>query len=837
MIRRLLPHLSMVALVGGLAVVSWQSLRVLQHPPTQEDLKLHSADRVLGYRVHSNSGPRFLLDGGKLKLRMSSSALVSLVGGYDPAIDFTYRIRLSISLHQKPLWQSDIAITSRQSKADLVDGVWSQEGTWSQEGLQFTDERITIVDLPEVPVDSILELRLVGDGEAVVRAFLSNPRDAAARERAALRWDDQLKAELLRSSTYVPWSLLEPMEQDHRLRSRWQRLSALGEDGVDFQTRTVFFSGFRAPQFSGDAQGIELSRERAIAVNVLGPARLAVAPLPGSITPFRVQTVGAKHQEWASGSEPLVLDVGAGVMTVLVTTDSPEPTLIRVRADHKRWIIPDERRVATPTDHIVPDRVRIPLIVVGPNTVAKVPVYPPVEAGLLGRALRVDARLIGVPSEPFAMAMTPATITVTFRGGDGSSLGSDTITVTETTSKLDRVEWIGTVRAVAEPATFRLIAPVEATAIEVSADRDVAVSFYRWFPGPLEREQPYTDPPNQELTWRYAPLLHRSWYAAAPTNHEQLARDRRLAQLEAQVRLDVKVADDLPASLADQARGTGKAPAYESLRVLGAEQQRGREAVDREDVNAVVREWEPGALTELALRTPRMLEFRPKLTTRPRVTWAAPSTALGSAAVVTIDGKPTTIPLGTIFGSAQLPPIGPGTHRVSVDAPAKTQVWINRPPATDRWGIYRDRTLYALGRRPVTTYVSQAPGEQIHIYAVVYAWADSAVRVRLTIDGGKPKRREGVTLRLSDAEVEVNLPPTRGQAARLIDLGGTWAGTPRVVHLGLLDDLAPGNHRVDVAVLEGPPSWIRLVATRHAPAPNRPPASTKPPAGLPKGVR
>ncbi|MGE0868472.1 MAG: hypothetical protein AB7P03_07920 [Kofleriaceae bacterium] len=837
MIRRVLPHLSMVALVGGLALVSWQSLRVLQHPPSAQDLKLHGADRVLGYRIHANRGPRFLLDGGRLKLRMSSAYLVTLVGGYDPAIDFTYRIRLSISHRDKPLWQSDIAITSRQSKADLVDGVWSQEGTWSQEGLQFTDERITIVDLPEVPVDSILELGLVGEGEAVVRAFLSNPRDAAARERAALRWDDHLKAELLRSSTYVPWSMLEPMEQDHRLRSRWQRLSALGEDGVDFQTRTVFFSGFRAPQFSGDAQGIQLSRERSIAVNVLGPARLAIAPLPGSTTPFRVQTIGTKHQEWSSDGPPLVVDVGAGVMTVLVSTDAPEPTLIRVRADHKRWVIPDERRVATPTDHIVPDRVRIPLIVVGPSTIATVPVYPPIEAGLLGRALRVDARLISVPTDAFSMAMPPATITITFRGPDGRSLGTETITVTETTSKLDRVEWVGTVRAVAEPATFRLIAPTEASAIEISADRDVAVSCFRWFPGPLEREQPYTDPPNQDLAWRYAPLLHRSWYAAAPNNHEQLARDRRLAQLEAQVRLDVKVPDDLPAALADQSRGPGPAPSYESLKLLGAEQQRGRELVDREDVNAVVREWEPGAMTELALRTARALEFRPKLTTRPRLSWAAPSTALGATAVVTIDGKPTTIVLGTLFGSAQLPPTAPGTHRVSVDAPPKTQVWINRPPASDRWGVYRDRTLYALGRRPVTAYVSQAPGEQIHLYAVVYAWAQSAVRVRLAVDGGKPKRREGVTSRLSDAEVVAELPPTRGQAARLIDLGGTWAGTPRVVHLGLLDDLAPGNHRIDVAVLEGPPSWIRLVATRHAPAPDRPATPARPPAGVPRGAR
>ena len=61
MIRRVLPHLSVLAVLGALVAISLHTLAVLDGPRSPIQHKLERAERVLAYRVTAARGPR---DGG-----------------------------------------------------------------------------------------------------------------------------------------------------------------------------------------------------------------------------------------------------------------------------------------------------------------------------------------------------------------------------------------------------------------------------------------------------------------------------------------------------------------------------------------------------------------------------------------------------------------------------------------------------------------------------------------------------------------------------------------------------------------------------------------------------
>lgn len=804
MIRRLLPHVSVLAVLAALIALTLHTLAVLDQPPSANQHKLDDAARVLAYRVTATRGPRFLLDGGRQQLRLSSVAVIPPPAAFDPEREIIYTFALAVHYGGRELWHADVAVTSRQSKQGWTGTAWEREGSWSLDGTQLTDERITIVDLPQLPVDAVLEVLLAGDGEALARVFRYAPRDAPARERAALRLDDDHEAELLRASTYRPWSTLDPMERDARLARRWQRLSATGEDGVDFETRALFVSGFRTAVAHLETEGFEIARDRAAVVNVMGPAHLVIEPVGAVRDAYRIDTRGATEKTWLSPGEPLAIDIAPGATSVILSTSAAEPRGFKIHGDHERWIVSNERRAATPGDLIVPTRVRIPVIVLGAAATAIVPCYDAATVGTVGELLRVDARVVGAPG-------APATITATFRATDGTVLVTQQLALAPPAAPFERLEWQGTSTAISEPSSFRIVTPPHVARVELTADRDVAVVLSRWLPGTLEREAPYDAPPSDTARWRYAPLHQRIWFAAAPANYDDLALARRVGQLAAQVRIE-----PARAQLAD-GETASEVPVYETLAVVGAERQRAREPVDAADENEVIRTWPPGSLTALRPRQPRTFSFRAAVPTRPRLHWLAPPSAVGAEIVVKVGATAIPIGLATANGSAALPDIAPGTHRVVVEAPPAVHLWLDRPPVGDRDGLFRSRTLYRVGKRPAAVYVRQRAGEQVHLYAIVYAPDRTpAPTIRIAVDRGRPARRTGIVEHVTIAEQISTLPPPRGPGARLVDLGGRSAGSPRVVHFGLLDDLAPGQHRVDVAVVSGSPVWLRVVATRDA---------------------
>jgi hypothetical protein len=238
--------------------------------------------------------------------------------------------------------------------------------------------------------------------------------------------------------------------------------------------------------------------------------------------------------------------------------------------------------------------------------------------------------------------------------------------------------------------------------------------------------------------------------------------------------------------------------------------------VPAEELAQVLAAWPPGALAAIAPGTERVFEFPPAIASRPRLSWTADASAVGGELAVTIDGARVMVPITTARGGADLPRIAAGRHRVRIDG-AALALWIDRPPA-DGARVVRDRTLYRLTLDGLRVRVRQRAGEDVHVYAIVYAARPDPspqTTIVMTVDGRRPVRRAGVSKRITMAEVRVPLPAARRSApAVLVDLGGAPAGLPRSVGIAILDDLEPGLHEIDLnRVGGGDGAWVRFVTT------------------------
>jgi len=828
MIRRWAPYLALIVLLGGIGGVSAITVKALHHELDPGEAKLRAADRIIGYQVFADRGPLFRLRGGPTRLKLVSNAVVD--GRYDPERVTSYGFRVTVRDGVRDVWHGDVFIQSRESKARW-DGVrWQDEAAWGADPIELTDERVVILELPDVPASATLTMTLLGaPHEAVIRMFREEPRTDAQRLAAQQRLDATERADLVRSSTYVPWQLLSAEEQDARLTHRWFRMAAIGNSGVDVTTRTIYLTNFRLPFAAAAKEGIEVARDRDAAINVHGPAHIVLAALTGTVGELEVTEVGAADIRPLAIDGQGGIDVGPAPVTLIVRTQRAEPMRFAMSGPPDVLIAPEDARPPAPGE-LVPDHVRVPLVVAGPTTTVSVPVRAIADMPLLGRGVRIDARDV-VPAAPAAgvgsaaPAPTAATdefvmssLTVTYVGADGRHLGAEPVLVGGGVSRFEQLSFAGAVSRVTEPTSVRLLPPVGTVRIDLTADHDIALRLYRWAPGQELLEPPYRALAIPEHRWRYARLVERSWFPMLPSNDEALAAAGRLAQLDAQVRLEPILPAEHRPGIAD----------YRPLVPSGhPEQQRAREPVPPDELAAVLTTWPAGSLTTIAAGSERVINFAASIASRPRVSWAADPSAVGGELVVMIDDQRVRLPMATSASAADLPRIPPGLHRVRVDGPAR-ELWIDRPPGDGATGVVRERTLYRLGLGGLSVRVPQRAEETVHVYAIVYAPAAAAVpstTLVMTVDGRRPARRSGITNQLTSPEVRVPMPAARRTApAVLVDLGGRPAGLPRSVGIGVLADLVAGSHGVDLYRLGGDDLWVRFVTTQRlagAPEPTR----------------
>src|SRR5262245_30868263 len=254
----------------------------LETPPDPLEQKIAGAERYLYYVVTPKTGPVFELTGAEGAVRLVTHVVLPGDPGaapgttYDPAREVEYGVHLELERGTGATWKRDIFTRARQSKARRIPdhgGMWLDENTFTLDGVELSDDRLIIVPLPiDIPVGSTLRITLIGDVErGLLRAYAPTPRtDIERRVRDLLPVD---RARIAEQLTYLPWDRI-PSRELLSLRYIERRLSAEGKDSDDYETRTVYTTGFRLRYATLIERGTLIGPERAMAVNVVGPAKL-----------------------------------------------------------------------------------------------------------------------------------------------------------------------------------------------------------------------------------------------------------------------------------------------------------------------------------------------------------------------------------------------------------------------------------------------------------------------------------------------------------------------------------------------------------------------------------
>lgn len=798
-----------IGLFGGLA---WKVARTLDAPPDPFEAKVAAAKRFLYYVVEPDSGPDFALTGKERVLHILSHAVLPPLA-YDPARQVVYGFRLTLLSGGKETWRHDVYTRSRQSKSGVSDGRWLTENAFALDPrLQVGDDRTIVVRFPfPVGAGTRLRVRLLGEPrEALVRLYAVEPRPRA--DLALSRLSPADREALTTQLSFTPWDRLDAGERLARLKTREVRIAAAGEEGADHRTRTLYFTGFRLPGAeSVAAPPLLVTPARGLAVNVVGPGNLLLTlarAAPGdAAAALAVRSLG-------EGEEPppqaldvpketiavtRVLPVAAGLHSLQLTTDAREGAIVSLAADGGL------RPFFGPT--LAPDEISLDAALVEPGgEPTPIDIAGPDDA--LTRIVRFDVRFLAADA-----AATPlvGALSVDILDERGGLVGRQTISLGNIPSPLEKAILPGgpggQEQGVTEPASVRLIVPPRGKRVVVRTQARAllrAFSLLTLAAAPDGFDAPYRDAVLVKTMWRYAPLDERSWVPLRlPAPLERQAR------LVAQVRLEPS-----PAQLAPPASGTAIAPEGAPERQLVLERLRPDEP------------WQEGQgmMTGVALNRKIAFQHRGGAASLPYWVMGPAEANLGEEVAVKVDGaEAAAFRVTSTRGQWQLPPLPAGAHTLEIrtDAPS-LRVLLDQPGGGERFAL---RNVYPASR-PLRVTVHKPSAAPLALDIIAYAPApgpDPGTVFDVSIDGGAPRRLEGVLVsQITSSGKRMPLPPAdRPPIVGFADAREPGAWHPRLLAVGLGDDLAPGPHQVTVTQRSGARAWVRFFALADAQKPEQ----------------
>jgi hypothetical protein len=372
-----------------------------------------------------------------------------------------------------------------------------------------------------------------------------------------------------------------------------------------------------------------------------------------------------------------------------------------------------------------------------------------------------------------------------------------------------------TLDGLTEPVSLRYVVPRGGAQVRVHTSRPAALRLYAPVSldaPPDQLASPYADVPLATLVWRYARYLAAGWQPLRALDHATLAPERT-ATIVAQTRLETPPPPAPPATtLADALAPEG-----------GPERQTVLERIQPEDAARVRADWGAGDYLKVTPGAAMTVNFTGG-PSRPKIQYwvlGRGDDALGESAEIFVDGASVDRKrFVTTHGTWDLPRGLSGPHTLLVRTrAASVRLLVDRPPVSGG-ELYALRTIYRSDRRlRVRVQKGAAP---LALDLVVYAKdpaADANVSFRVSIDGGAPRRVEGVALaRWTTAERTLTLPaadrePTIG-FANVAERGKLY---PRLLVIGLGDDLPAGAHTVEVQASGRGPGWARffVLSGRH----------------------
>jgi hypothetical protein len=846
-VRPLAARITLGFVLLGFAAIAARVAVTLASPVDPLDQKLAAAQRYLYYQFTPDAGPTFLLTGTETEIHLVTHATMP-AGAFDPARELEYGARVEVDRGDGKPWVREIDTRARQSKARLTGGLWLDENTFALDGKsELSDDRVLIVILPQgVAAGARLRVRLVGDArEAFLRAYTPTPRPDPERHVRELPGADRQR--IADGTSYLPWDRLTAPDELASMRLQPHRLSAEGKEGQDYETRTLYTTGFRLPYSLVTERGIPVAPDHALAINVVGPARVTVIaskPFQGKDGAVNVTLVGEGLPEPPPPPATIVLgashavDVPEGVFTLAITASTK--ALVELVAPPAAPITLGKIAEAP----LAPDEQQLSAYVAGPGVPA-LEIAADGPDDLLGRVFRIDVRTLAttpclavtgglkrwptgaiVPTtgKPNPAGIKPCTgvapptdplsgnLLVDAVDAKGKVIATTTAAVVSVASRFETAKLFGNLTAsVTEPISIRFVVPPGGKGLRLRTDRAALLQVATPItisPAPDVVDAPYDTAPLTTTMWRYARYKERGWLPVRARDDATLGPER-VAALAVQARLEPKIVPPAPEIASTSLEPAGR-----------LEQQTVVEAVPPDDVAQFLQRWGPGHYTRLVPGKRLALDLG-RLPSRPSIMYFAGDDQVGAAANIAIDGQVIEDKLTTSRGSLKLPAGLAGTHQVAIDAPASARFLIDRPPASGTRGeLVAVRSVYRLGRGGARiTVVKKTKGQQ-NVDIVLYARgaaADPNTQIRVVVDGGRPSRYAGLAItRWTLADRTVPLPPADRPASGFANTGGD-ALYPRLLAIALGDDLPPGTHSVEVSVTSGPPMWARLFTFDGAP--------------------
>jgi len=773
-------------------------------------------DEILAYRIEADRSLSIRIPAGLHAAIMTTWAVVPPAEGCDPAARFTYAFHATllddrgreVSAHrfeeESRISCDPIERGARASfAARLVD---SAE--------RVTDPRTSTLVVPEVlPNGGTLRLR-AAEGAAVndllVRVQGEERRSEAARDVFGGSLDPDERRRMVEGVSALGFVDLPAQSRLEALSMWGRRLNADGVEGSDYRVRRLLVGPYRSPPLLALPVPMldpAVSERQAIAINVAGPARIAIeAP------PRQTLRVTEGH------GPPLAVgtgDLGGAVLTL----DRAEPRTVSIQGYGPeeipvRLFIPREGASAVINEEP-------PAPVAGDP--ARLEVHPDVRVVRyvkLDPASSIGARI--APGQPLLAVVIRAEIdpadprdlieaSLHARWGQGAE-DRASLKVLLRRSIYERFRQVdGTARGATDPVRALLRVPEGVTRVELTGDAHLRAHLETVEPGVTEEIflPPYRVPLAEGEVWRHAPRDVGLWAPLRPEDQASLEQLGRTADLLEQVRIE----------LAGQGAGAPIPKPERILEPLGSPVRR------RLFVPALLARGEalpPDGLTKIAGEARLVVEEKGARAGRLRVTFQADPAALGGSARLLVDGAEVALePIVTAAGKLEAD-VDPGPRRVEVVGLGAAGVAYVDAAPEGGGAIVRRREVFELKPGgPLDFEFPQAEGQILHVALIVATeGTGSTWQARYTIDGGREEPAIGRFFRRTTA-------PAGDLVGRSGDLGAglLWEGSSdrrgegdglskAKIHVG--DDRNPGLRKLRIGSKEA--VWVSAVLIGEAPS-------------------
>ncbi len=331
-VRSVLGYLTtLLAFAGILSVAAFYGKR--QTGPQVERLAM--------YKIGNGKDVSLLLQQGQDELRIHSHAVMS---SFQSSASYSLNFKFKNKNGQQ-IWSRDIAL-----KAD--SGWHKRNDRWRNAYLQdsdqiVTNERVTRISLPKFEDEGTLVVSCSGQDAVLVRLYEVQTRSASALA-LALKASKSSNSRIW-SKTVIDWDMLSPARQAQALRVGSKRLAAEGQSGIDFETATLYFSGYWEP-VQLQRRGLQVTSLRPLALQLSGKAKF-LTPEGGDDVTVRKRNVDVDLERWveADGQHSFWLTSQEEDVASVDGEFSEQTTLTYPYRSEAAYMIDDERFITYST--------------------------------------------------------------------------------------------------------------------------------------------------------------------------------------------------------------------------------------------------------------------------------------------------------------------------------------------------------------------------------------------------------------------------------------------------------------------------------------------------------